>query len=126
MAHLITVPMKRPPMTANDQRRAHWQAVRRAKQQVEDAVYPLAKQLGVENLGPSIVSVKWFTPDRRKRDTDSLGPFLKAALDALVKAGLLIDDHSDYVVETRMSIDKTQTENARIEVRIDDIQRGSQ
>lgn len=112
------MPMKRPPMTANDQRRAHWGAVRKAKEQVENAVNALARQAGIKNLGPSVVSVRWFAPDKRKRDSDSLGPFLKAVLDGLVGAGVWPDDHSDWVVETRMSISKSETRNPRIEIRI--------
>ena len=109
-------------MTANDQRRAHWTAVNRAKQQVQDTVYWLSRRAGIENLAPSAVTVTWFTPDKRKRDTDSLSPFLKATLDGLVKAGVWPDDHSDWVVETRMRIDKTDTRNPRLEIRITEVE----
>lgn len=118
MIHLITVPMKRPPMSSNDQRRMHWAVQAKAKKEVGETVTWLARRAGIKNLGPSVVSVTWFAPDKRKRDSDSLGPFLKAALDGLVAAGVWPDDHSDWVVETRMAIDKSDTKNARLEIRI--------
>lgn len=108
-------------MTLNDQRRATWRTVRAAKSQVEEAAFYLAKQQKVTGLGPSIVSCVWFAPDKRRRDADSVAPFLKAALDGLVKAGVWPDDNSDFVTEVRMSIDNTQSVNPRIEIIVKEI-----
>ncbi|QFG10310.1 RusA-like Holliday junction resolvase [Mycobacterium phage DyoEdafos] len=125
MQHVLTVPMPRPPMSANDQRRMHWAAQAKAKKQVGEAARKLAQQAGLQDLGPSVVSVTWYAPDKRRRDTDSLGPFLKAALDGLVQAGVWPDDHSDYVVETRMAINKSQVRNPRIEIKVIEANAGS-
>lgn len=112
-------------MSANDQRRMHWAAQAKAKKQVGEAARKLAQQAGLQDLGPSVVSVTWYAPDKRRRDTDSLGPFLKAALDGLVQAGVWPDDHSDYVVETRMAINKSQVRNPRIEIKVIEANAGS-
>lgn len=112
-------------MTANDQRRAHWAVQAKAKKQVGDATYWLARQHKITGLGPSIVGVTWFPPDRRRRDTDSLGPCLKAVLDGLVQAGAFEDDHCGFVVETRMAINMADTKNPRIEVRITEVEEGA-
>jgi len=109
-------------MTSNDQRRAHFQTQRAAKKQVEDAVHWLVKRQGIKDLGPSIVTAIWFAPDKRKRDSDSLGPFVKAALDAMVKAGVWPDDNSDWVVETRMAVSKSETRYPRIELIIQEVE----
>ena len=108
-------------MTANDQRRAHWAVQAKAKKQVGHATYLAARQQNITQLGPSIVGCKWFTPDKRRRDVDGLYPFLKAVLDGLVDAGVFLDDHCGFVVETRTAIDMTDTQNPRIEVRITEI-----
>lgn len=105
-------------MSANDQRRYTWQVVRKYKEQVSTLVYGLAKAAKIPNLDPSIVSCCWYAPDRRRRDADSLGPFIKAALDGLVKAGVWPDDHSDWVVEVRLSVNKSDTKNPRLEILI--------
>lgn len=105
-------------MSANDQRRYTWQVVRKYKEQVSTLVYGLAKAAKITNLDPSIVSCCWYAPDRRRRDADSLGPFIKAALDGLVKAGVWPDDHSDWVVEVRLSVNKSDTKNPRLEILI--------
>lgn len=108
-------------MTANQQRRLHYMKQAEAKKQVGDVVHWHATRMGLRSLGQSVVTVIWYAPDRRRRDTDGLGPFLKAALDALTRAGAWPDDHSDWVVETRLRIDKTETSNPRIEIVIEEL-----
>lgn len=116
MDYLISTPFRKPPMSANEQRRAHYHQQAKAKKEVGDLVYGHAISQGIKDLLPSIVTVTWYVPDKRKRDTDGLGPFLKAAVDALRNAGAWPDDHSDWVTETRMVIDKTDMKNPRIEI----------
>ncbi|UVK63514.1 rusA-like resolvase [Mycobacterium phage Aegeus] len=118
MEHLITVPMTRPPMLSNDQRRWTWPQVRRAKQQVGETIAWLIRQAGIKNLEPSQVKIVWYVPDKRRRDVDSLGPFAKAALDGMVDAGVWPGDDSKWVTKLSMSIDQTQTKHARIEIRV--------
>ena len=121
MIHVIVTPFDRPPMTANDQRRAHWQKVRAAKKVVGDAVAWLARQQGIKDVGPAEVSFVWFAPDKRRRDSDSLGPFVKAALDGLVEAGVFPDDHNGWVVKTSMAVVLSDTRNPRIEISIEEV-----
>lgn len=116
----LVLELKRPPMTSNDQRRAHWAQVRRAKQEVEMRVRSAAQQARVGALsGPQVVTVVWFAPNARTRDSDSLSPFLKAALDGLVRSGVLIDDSSEYVVDTHMRVEVDRI-NPRIEILIEE------
>jgi len=108
-------------MTANDQRRAHWQKVRATKKQVGDAVAWLARQQQIKDVGPAEVSFTWFAPDKRRRDSDSLGPFVKAALDGLVQAEVFPDDHNGWVVKTSMAVVSSDTRNPRIEISIEEV-----
>jgi Holliday junction resolvase RusA-like endonuclease len=41
----------------------------------------------------------WF--DKRRRDVDNIQPTCKAIIDGIVDAGVIIDDNTYYVVETR-------------------------
>jgi crossover junction endodeoxyribonuclease RusA len=107
-------------MTANDQRRAHYHTQAKAKKEVEEVVFWLAKRQGIKDLAPSTVTVTWFAPDKRTRDNDSLGPFLKAAKDALVRAGVWPDDHCDWVTEDRLAVKLDRT-NPRIEILIEEV-----
>lgn len=107
-------------MSANQQKRAHFHQVAKAKKQVGDEVRVLAHKLAVRT--PCEVEVRWFAPDRRKRDSDGLGPFLKAVCDGLVQAGAIEDDHSDFVCKTSMSISKSDMSNPRIEVLITEME----
>lgn len=117
MTHILTVPIPRPPMTANQARSWHWSRQREAKRQAETLVFASAKSAGLpKNLAPSHVSIVWFAPDKRRRDPDSLACFLKACLDSLVRYGAFEDDSSEYILSTTTSIRHDGT--ARIEIHI--------
>lgn len=95
---MLTIPLERPPMTANDQRRAHWAKVSAAKKLIQGHVITQVRATGLgKQEAPVDVWVTWFAPDRRKRDSDALGPCLKAVLDGLRMAGVLVDDCPPHV-----------------------------
>ncbi|WP_433734858.1 hypothetical protein ACQP0C_41985 (plasmid) [Nocardia sp. CA-129566] len=52
--------------------------------------------------------------------TATLGPFLKAALDALTEAGVLPDDDAAHVLETRQRIVIDRV-NPRITIELEDL-----
>lgn len=72
-------------------------------------------------LKPCEILITWYAPDKRVRDNDSLSEFCKAALDGLVKAGVLKDDNSDHVTMTSLAVTKSDTRNPRIEIRITEV-----
>lgn len=113
----LVLPLTRPPLTANDQRRAHWAYVAQAKRKV--ALLVMSAANSDEQFLPQFqscrVSVTWFAPDARRRDSDSLGPFLKASLDALVTAGVLRDDCPPHVLSTTLAVE-VDRERPRIEI----------
>lgn len=116
--HVITLDVRRPAMLANQQRRWHWSRVRAAKRQMQTLVWATAKQLKIPHQEHRVVvDVTWFAPDNTHRDPDGLGPFVKAALDGLVNAGVLIDDDHRYVARTSTAIE-VDRRNPRIEIRI--------
>ncbi len=119
--YTITLPLRRPPLTANDQRRAHWTKVRAAKLEVEDTVgwcarAELPKGLRLDRVW---VTVTWFAPDGRVRDADSLAPFTKSALDALVRGGYLRDDNSKHVRSVQQQV-RVDRERPRIVIELEE------
>lgn len=119
--YLLVLPLRRPPLSSNEARRAHYQVQAKAKKEVAEAVFLRAKEQGIKDLAPSTITVVWFAPDRRKRDNDSLCVLLKAAKDALVDAGVWPDDNSDWVIEDRMRVTKSDMKNPRIELLIEEV-----
>ncbi len=104
VTHLLTLPLRRPLMTANDQRRAHWSKVRDAKADTELLVTFAARGAKLPRVERCHVTVTWHAPDARARDVDALGPCLKAVLDGLVRGGWLPGDDHRHVLSTRLVI----------------------
>lgn len=117
--HTLSLNLSRPPMTSNDQRRAHWTTMRRAKALVGKLAELAAHKHNVPPLSGCRVTVVWFAPDARRRDPDSLAPCLKAVLDGLTRAGVFVDDRAPWVVETAMRVEVDRN-NPRIEIRIEE------
>ena len=106
-----------PPMSSNQQRRAHWTTVRRAKVEVETDVYWRAKAAQIAVQPPVEVFLTWYAKDARIRDSDAASPMLKAALDALVLADVLPGDDHRYVTRSGSSV-VVDRAHPRIELQI--------
>lgn len=99
------VPLARPYMTANDQRRASWPAVRTAKARTASDVAWCARAAKIPPIRERVtVTFTWWAPNGRRRDPDALGPFCKAALDALVSVGVLEDDGHKQIARVSQEI----------------------
>ncbi len=120
MTYTLTVDIPRPPMTSNQQRRADYRTVARKKKEAAEPVAWLVKQQQIPLLDRVDVTVTWFAPDARRRDSDSLGPYMKAVCDALVGAGVLRDDDSRYVRQTAMRVEIDRT-RPRIEIELKEV-----
>lgn len=121
MQRTITIPIRRPPMTLNDQRRAHWQTVRKAKREAEQMVTVCVQAAKIPATTRAHIGVVWYAPDKRRRDADALSPFLKATLDALVACGVIEDDNHRFVPSVSMGIE-TDHRRPRIEVTITELE----
>jgi crossover junction endodeoxyribonuclease RusA len=117
--YVLDIPCQKPLMTANEQRRAKWPQVRMAKSRTASDVAWVARAAKVPPLaGPVRVTVTWWAPNARRRDPDSLGPFTKAALDALVHVGVLVDDSSKFVQSVTQQI-RVDRDNPRITITLE-------
>lgn len=119
----ITLPLLRPPLTLNDQRRAHWTKVRRAKAEVENLVgwharAQLPKGLRLDRVRLTVI---WYAPNARVRDADSLAPLTKSALDALVRSGYLLNDDSTHVLSVAQQV-RIDREHPRIVLELEEIE----
>jgi len=115
--YTIRLDFQRPPMTANDQRKAHWTEVRRAKVEVETDVYWRAKAAQIAVQPPVEVFLTWYAKDAHIRDSDAASPMLKACLDALVLADVLPGDDHRYVTRSGSSV-VVDRADPRIEITI--------
>ena len=92
----LTLPYDKPPLGLND--RMHWRPANRWRQQIKNDTITLAKQAKLPTgLDRIHVTLVWYPKDRRNRDSDNPTPTLKAAIDGLVKYGLIPDDNSEHV-----------------------------
>lgn len=119
--YTVTLPVRRPPLTSNQQRRAHWTKVRAAKAEAEQLVgwharAQLPKGLRLDRIR---LTVTWYAPDAHVRDADSLAPLTKSTLDALVRCGYLIDDDSKHVLSVRQQV-RIDRANPRIVLELEE------
>lgn len=104
----ITLTIPGRPFSQNDQRRmSHWTTVRKAKRQVESAVYAaVVEQHGHHSqlrrkaaalTWPVTVTIADHCKTANLRDVEACAPTVKVALDVLVDIGVFPDDSPQYV-----------------------------
>lgn len=94
----IRLPWTAPPLSAND--RLHYMAEARIKANIRDTTHSLARSLRPRITKPldRVEVVLTYTPrDKRRRDRMNLAPTLKAAVDGLVLAGVVVDDDDEHM-----------------------------
>lgn len=91
----LVLPYTAPPLSLN--RRLHWAAEKRVKDDLRDAVILLAKAHKVYRCQRIAVELHWRPANNRKRDEDNLTATHKVCQDALVKAGCVPDDTPEFV-----------------------------
>lgn len=86
------------------------------KKNNEKAIILAIKQANLQKICkyPIEIIINWYEPNNR-RDIDNVTFAVKFILDALVKAGILIDDSRKYVNKVSHEV-LTDKENPRIEV----------
>ena len=112
-------------LSLNGRRRNQWPVVRRLQQEAKDYVgwrvlwgWALG-QVASEATGPRHVTVTFVYPNRRRRDLDNLAGMAKPCLDALVDAGLLVDDDAEHcalTIAVRVEVGRRATEIRVVEV----------
>jgi crossover junction endodeoxyribonuclease RusA len=101
----IPLPWERPPITLNPGLRSSSPYVKAA--QVRHAKAEAVTAILAADVAPMagvIVTLHYRVPDRRRRDADNLAATLKVVQDALVVAGVLVEDSWVTVPESRQRI----------------------
>lgn len=90
---IVALPWDRPPLTLNPGLRSENPHAKAAKVRDAKAAAVLAiRAAKVPAMAGAIVTLHYRVPDRRRRDADNLAATLKVCQDALVTAGVLIED----------------------------------
>lgn len=114
MTQILVLPFATPPLRQND--RLHWAKKAKLTREIRAGTGCLAVVQLRPITGPVIITFVWQVTDNRRRDADGPAPTAKAAIDGLVDAGILADDRSTLVVETRYRIVKGDTPQVRLEI----------
>ncbi|MDJ1370665.1 hypothetical protein C7K25_04675 [Gulosibacter molinativorax] len=77
--------------------RMHWAPKNKITQNVRSVAGWRARAAGIPRLEQVQVVLVWSVTDQRRRDQDGPTPTLKAAIDGLVDAGVIDDDHRRIV-----------------------------
>lgn len=99
MSWTINLPYTKPPLSLND--RGQTEGARRKKSaitaQIRADVTALAQAARIPALSAIHVRLHYQPRDNRRRDSDNLVATLKPCIDALVTAGIVLDDCAPYV-----------------------------
>lgn len=92
----LVLPYTRPPLSLNQ--RIHWTKQRITITQIKSDASWLALQAKLPKAVPfTDIELVYYPPDNRRRDDHNITPTLKAAVDGLVRYGLVADDDSQHV-----------------------------
>ena len=97
----IRLPWAKPPISAND--RDHWRVKARKVAEIRGtASKHVAETYGLPYHADHITVGLIYVPrDRRRRDADNLVvPLMKALVDGIVDAGVVVDDDTEHVTRT--------------------------
>ena len=86
-----------PQLSPN--KRLHFHVLAQAKREAKDMMIALVKQQGSpkEAYAKAHITITWVAKDKRRRDIDKLFSSMKAYIDGLVFADVLVDDSADLV-----------------------------
>ena len=99
-AYRLYFPWARNPLPANDGH-GHWRARAAKEKSVREATELRILTAKVPHMDYLRAQVTWWVNDRRIRDADNLGPIEKRMFDAIVRAGLIADDHPGLMDKPR-------------------------
>lgn len=114
------MPYESPPLRSND--RGHWrQKARetktvRAESRIVSGTYHISPENRAMLTRPIVVTLVWTVTDHRRRDVGASGPTLKAWIDGMVDAGLIVGDHHKIVAEERLRIEVGDEKSVRVEI----------
>lgn len=111
---VFEMPWLTPPLRSND--RLHWRAKAARISAIRADTFWNARSLGHSIAGPVIVTLVWQVTDNRRRDVGASSPTLKAALDGIVDACVLVADDHRVVIEERCRIEVGTRRGVRIEI----------
>lgn len=92
---VLPLTFEKPPLTLNQ--RLHWSHRKRVTQQIHDEIIIRCRFHKVPAMDHATFTLYYAPADRRRRDVDNLVPTSKAALDGIVRAGILPDDSPEFV-----------------------------
>lgn len=117
MTHGVCFDVDALPKSVNDWRRGsgHWSIAAAERKRMALAITVAKVKAGVKPIpGPVHVALKFYWPDRRRRDPDNGA---KHVLDGIVDAGLIEDDGPPVLVSLTLAA-RYDSERPRTEVRI--------
>lgn len=95
-------PWGSPPLSLN--KRLHWAREARLKKDIGLLVKSRALRGHIPPSDHIDVWLRWQPKTKRRRDGDNVYPTIKAAVDGLVAAGIVPDDHTGHVTHRPLEI----------------------
>lgn len=108
----LTLPLV-APLSLND-RHSHWATRARQSRDLRDAVCLLARGQRIPALDRAAVRLHWEPRTARTRDGDNAAPTVKAAVDGLRDARVLVDDDVTRVEHQPLAVHSATGRSSRL------------
>ena len=117
MTWTIRLPYSTPPISLNS--RMHWATANRIKSEVAYHVTIGVRRARIPACGAIHVQLGYVPRDKRTRDPDNLMLLHKICVDAIRRAGVVLDDSPEYVTWSPPRIDPPDRNDPHLYVTIE-------
>lgn len=113
--YVLDLGFESPPLRDND--RLHWAVKSKRTKDIRSTTAWRAKAAGIPRLDLCEIVLVWSVTDNRRRDSSAPEPTKKAAIDGLVDAGVIADDHSKIVARSWCEIELAAEKGVALMIR---------
>lgn len=117
--YTISLPPATELISANG--REHWTQRAKVTKHLRELAEHDANVKRIPELSKVKIRAIYFPPDNRRRDMSNLFPSVKAAVDGIVDAGVLLDDNDKFVLSLELTRGKGIVKGGQLVIEIEEI-----
>lgn len=101
--------------------REHWTQRAKVTKHLRELAEQEANLKRIPELNKVKIRAVYYPPDNRRRDMSNLFPSVKAAIDGIVDAGVLLDDNDKFVLSLELTRGKGIVKGGQLVIEISEV-----